>query len=153
MIDAPGSTTLRRWTAAQQHTSTTSTSSAGRGAVARHPSGSVASGPETRRLPLGRHDSSHLRRVTSHRAGRTQHRHVDGMALGVYQAIAEACLRIPDDISVVGFDDLPGSRWMIPKLTTVRQSLIGMAAAATHLLLALARGEAPAGRRPGDRGF
>jgi LacI family transcriptional regulator, xylobiose transport system transcriptional regulator len=71
----------------------------------------------------------------------------DGMALGVYQAVAEAGLRIPGDISVVGFDDLPGSRWMIPKLTTVRQPLADMAAVATHLLLALVRGEAPARTR------
>lgn len=71
----------------------------------------------------------------------------DGMTLGVYQAAAEMGLRVPGDVSVVGFDDLPGSRWMIPKLTTVRQPLFDMAAAATHLLLALARGEAPAQSR------
>jgi DNA-binding LacI/PurR family transcriptional regulator len=67
----------------------------------------------------------------------------DGMALGVYHAAAEAGLRIPGDVSIVGFDDMPGSRWLVPKLTTVRQPLTEMAAAATHLVLALARGDTP----------
>ena len=71
----------------------------------------------------------------------------DGMVLGVYQAVAEAGLHIPEDISVVGFDDLPDSRWLVPKLTTVRQPLVEMAAAATQALLALIRGETPAQSR------
>jgi DNA-binding LacI/PurR family transcriptional regulator len=71
----------------------------------------------------------------------------DGMAVGLYQAVAEAGLRIPDDLSVVGFDDLPDARWMIPKLTTVRQPLAEMAAQAARILLALVRGEAPAASR------
>jgi LacI family transcriptional regulator, xylobiose transport system transcriptional regulator len=71
----------------------------------------------------------------------------DGMAMGVYQAAAEAGLRIPDDVSVVGFDDLPDSRWMTPKLTTVRQPLFEMAAAAARILVGMVRGEAPAQTR------
>lgn len=65
----------------------------------------------------------------------------DGEALGVYQAAAEAGLRIPDDLSVVGYDDLPMAEWSIPPLTTVRQPLREMASAATEMLLALAQGE------------
>jgi len=70
----------------------------------------------------------------------------DDTALGVYHAAAETGLRIPHDVSVVGFDDMPDSRWMIPKLTTVRQPLADMAAAATRMLLSLAHGEVPQSR-------
>ncbi|GAB3235284.1 LacI family DNA-binding transcriptional regulator [Glycomyces halotolerans] len=65
----------------------------------------------------------------------------DGEALGVYQAAAEAGVRIPEDLSVVGYDDLPMAQWNIPPLTTVRQPLREMAAAASDMLLALAQGE------------
>ncbi|MFI9586634.1 LacI family DNA-binding transcriptional regulator [Streptomyces sp. NPDC052236] len=65
----------------------------------------------------------------------------DGMALGVYQALAERGLRVPEDISVVGFDDLPESRWATPALTTVRQPLSEMAATALRLLVLLMAGE------------
>lgn len=71
----------------------------------------------------------------------------DGEALGVYHAAAEAGLRIPEDLSVVGYDDLPMSQWSIPPLTTVRQPLREMAAAATDMVLTLARGEALQRRR------
>lgn len=67
----------------------------------------------------------------------------DLQAIGVYQAAREAGLRIPDDVSVVGFDDLPVVAWLDPPLTTVHQPLSQMAATATELALALGRGEAP----------
>ncbi|GHD29079.1 LacI family transcriptional regulator [Streptomyces violarus] len=66
----------------------------------------------------------------------------DLQALGVYQAAREAGLRIPDDLSVVGFDDLPVVAWVDPPLTTVHQPLTEMAVAATELALTLGRGEA-----------
>jgi DNA-binding LacI/PurR family transcriptional regulator len=66
----------------------------------------------------------------------------DLQALGVYQAAREAKLRIPDDLSVVGFDDLPVVAWVDPPMTTVHQPLTEMAVAATELALALGRGEA-----------
>ncbi|WP_371667340.1 LacI family DNA-binding transcriptional regulator [Streptomyces sp. NBC_00289] len=66
----------------------------------------------------------------------------DLQALGVYQAAREAGLRVPDDLSVVGFDDLPVVAWVDPPLTTVHQPLTEMAAAATELALTLGRGEA-----------
>jgi LacI family xylobiose transport system transcriptional regulator len=71
----------------------------------------------------------------------------DLQALGVYQAAREARLHIPDDLSVVGFDDLPIARWVSPPLTTVRQPLIEMAEAAAELVLDLARGEEPPQKR------
>jgi DNA-binding LacI/PurR family transcriptional regulator len=65
----------------------------------------------------------------------------DLQALGVYQAAREAGLRIPDDLSVVGFDDLPIAAWADPPLTTVHQPLTEMAAAATEMALALGHGD------------
>ncbi len=65
----------------------------------------------------------------------------DLQALGVYQAAREMGLRIPEDLSVVGFDDLPVVAWADPPLTTVHQPLTEMAVAATELALALGRGE------------
>jgi DNA-binding LacI/PurR family transcriptional regulator len=71
----------------------------------------------------------------------------DGQASGVYRAAYRLGLRVPDDVSVVGFDDLPAVRWMNPPLTTVRQPLTEMASAATEMLLKLARGEFPTRHR------
>ncbi|MFI5962186.1 LacI family DNA-binding transcriptional regulator [Streptomyces asoensis] len=71
----------------------------------------------------------------------------DRMALGVCLALAERGLRIPDDVSVVGFDDLPESRWTTPALTTVRQPLAEMAATGLRLLLRMMDGERPEGTR------
>ena len=65
----------------------------------------------------------------------------DLQALGVYQAARDARLHIPDDLSVVGFDDLPVARWVSPPLTTIRQPLIEMAETAAELVLAIGRGE------------
>jgi DNA-binding LacI/PurR family transcriptional regulator len=63
------------------------------------------------------------------------------MALGVYAALAERGLRIPDDVSVVGFDDLPEAHWISPTLTTIRQPTTELGAAAVKLLLDLAKGD------------
>ena len=71
----------------------------------------------------------------------------DLQALGVYQAARAARLHIPEDLSVVGFDDLPVARWVGPPLTTVRQPLVEMAETAAELVLDLARGETPAQTR------
>ncbi|NJP49324.1 LacI family transcriptional regulator [Streptomyces sp. SBST2-5] len=64
----------------------------------------------------------------------------DLQALGCYEAARELGLRIPEDVSVVGFDDLPVARWVGPPLTTVRQPLTEMAEAAAKLVLDLAKG-------------
>ena len=65
----------------------------------------------------------------------------DQMALGAYEALYERGLRVPDDMSIVGFDDLDEARWAIPPLTTVRQPLTEMAGMATRMLLSLVAGE------------
>ncbi len=59
----------------------------------------------------------------------------DEEALGVYAAIQERGLRVPFDVSVVGFDDVPMAQWMAPPLTTVRQPIAKMAALAVRSLL------------------
>ena len=64
----------------------------------------------------------------------------DLSALGVLSALAGAGRRVPDDVSVVGFDDLRLSRYMTPPLTTVHQPAGEIARHATELLLQLASG-------------
>lgn len=64
----------------------------------------------------------------------------DLQALGVYEAAREAGLRVPEDVSVVGFDDLAFTEWSDPPLTTVRQPLMRMGATAAELVVELAAG-------------
>ncbi|MBN8636074.1 MAG: LacI family DNA-binding transcriptional regulator [Anaerolineae bacterium] len=45
----------------------------------------------------------------------------DQMAIGALQALSEAGRRVPEDVSVIGFDDIPEAAYLIPPLTTVRQ--------------------------------
>lgn len=63
----------------------------------------------------------------------------DQQAAGVYEEAAARGLRIPQDLSVVGFDDLPLCGWLSPHLTTVRQPLAEMAGLAARLVLDLGR--------------
>lgn len=58
----------------------------------------------------------------------------DDMAAGLYTAAHEAGLSIPDDISIVGFDDQPIAQSLWPSLTTVHQPIIDMAARAVSLI-------------------
>ena len=55
--------------------------------------------------------------------------------------------RIPEDLSVVGFDDLPISRWFSPPLTTVRQPLTEMGRIAAGMLAAMIEEREPHGRQ------
>jgi beta-xylosidase len=64
----------------------------------------------------------------------------DQQAFGVYEAARRRGLRIPEDLSVVGFDDLPVTRWASPPLTTVRQPLAEMGSAAAQMLGELIEG-------------
>ncbi|GAA2213919.1 LacI family DNA-binding transcriptional regulator [Nonomuraea monospora] len=64
----------------------------------------------------------------------------DAMAVGVYQALSEHGLRVPDDVSVVGFDDSWAAAHVTPALTTVRQPWPDLGSVA---LTALLTGEAP----------
>ncbi len=59
----------------------------------------------------------------------------DVTAMGVYEAAREHHLRLPADLSVVGFDDVPMAQWMSPPLTTLHQPLAEMATLATRTLL------------------
>lgn len=70
----------------------------------------------------------------------------DNMALGVYAAAHDLGLRIPDDVSVVGFDDLVEAKLASPPLTTIRQPIAEIGAAALRSLLDL-RGGHPISRR------
>jgi LacI family transcriptional regulator len=63
----------------------------------------------------------------------------DIMALGVMDAVRSRGLRIPDDVSIVGFDDIPQSAVVRPALTTVNQPLEKMGRVATQMLLDLLR--------------
>lgn len=67
----------------------------------------------------------------------------DRMAFGAMRAIAEAGLRVPHDISVVGLDDIEVSAFQTPPLTTVRQSFTQMARLGVELLLNLLAGTQP----------
>ncbi|MBU3161531.1 LacI family transcriptional regulator [Clostridium frigoris] len=59
----------------------------------------------------------------------------DNMAIGAIQAIEEANLNVPEDISIVGFDDIEVARYINPALTTVRMKLLEMASIATNTLI------------------
>jgi len=65
----------------------------------------------------------------------------DQSAIGVMQAAQEAGLGIPDDLSVVGFDNIPEAAFMRPALTTVDQSIDRMGYVATEILIHLIQGE------------
>ncbi len=59
----------------------------------------------------------------------------DQMAFGVADAVRNRGLRIPQDISIVGFDDIPEAEWIRPALTTVRQPLREMGRLAVEMLI------------------
>ncbi|WP_405765211.1 substrate-binding domain-containing protein [Streptomyces sp. NBC_01538] len=67
----------------------------------------------------------------------------DHQALGTCRAAAELGLRVPADVSVVGFDDLPFADWVTPRLTTVRTPLADMTALSARMVLRLLSGEQP----------
>ncbi len=59
----------------------------------------------------------------------------DHLALGVLRALHERGRRVPDDVSLVGFDDVPEAAYFIPPLTTVRPAFDAVAKASLGLLL------------------
>jgi DNA-binding LacI/PurR family transcriptional regulator len=65
----------------------------------------------------------------------------DHMAIGVLRALSEAGRRVPMDISVVGFDDIPESGFLIPPLTTVRQDFTAVGRLAIDTLQVAMRPE------------
>jgi LacI family transcriptional regulator len=65
----------------------------------------------------------------------------DLAAIGAIRAFMDHGLRVPDDISVVGFDDIQGASYHNPSLTTIRQPLQQMGVVAARILLQRIRGE------------
>ena len=65
----------------------------------------------------------------------------DMMAYGVYRAASERGLRIPEDLSVIGFDDLPFSQIVDPPLTSVRQSAYDMGVAAVDKVIRMIKND------------
>lgn len=59
----------------------------------------------------------------------------DNMAQGCIAALNEANMRVPEDISIIGYDDIPSAKYLIPPLATVRQPLMEMGEACAKLLL------------------
>lgn len=66
----------------------------------------------------------------------------DVSAMGVIRSLTDAGLRVPQDCSVVGFDDIPAAEYQIPRLTTVRQPLHQLGQTAAETLLRCIAGEA-----------
>lgn len=70
----------------------------------------------------------------------------DTVALGALAALSDAGLAVPDDVAVVGFDDLPFAAQLRPALTTVRTDPVAAGERAMDMLLSLLAGETPARR-------
>mgnify|MGYP000166675318 CR=1 FL=1 len=67
----------------------------------------------------------------------------DQMAYGARLALHRAGLRVPDDVSLVGFDDLPHSAFTLPPLTSVRQSVYEIGSSAAQAMIDLLSGKIP----------
>jgi LacI family transcriptional regulator len=67
----------------------------------------------------------------------------DQMAFGARLALYRRGIRVPDDVSIIGFDDQPDSAYMIPPLTTVRQPGTEMGEEAARAILQLIKGDSP----------
>lgn len=68
----------------------------------------------------------------------------DAMAVGALNALREASISVPDQVAIVGFDDLPPSRSATPSLTTVRQPIRRFGVQAVEILLDIIKnGEDP----------
>ena len=67
----------------------------------------------------------------------------DHLAIGLLRALHERSRRVPEEVSIVGFDDVPEAGYLIPPLTTIRPDFHAVADRALRLLLSQ--------RRPADR--
>lgn len=68
----------------------------------------------------------------------------DLMAIGILAALRDAGIRVPDDVALIGYDDLAGTAYLDPPLTTVRQPFEKVGRAALESLVAAVAGERPA---------
>jgi LacI family repressor for deo operon, udp, cdd, tsx, nupC, and nupG len=59
----------------------------------------------------------------------------DRMAIGSLYALRETGRRVPDDVAVIGYDDIPVAAYCNPALTTIRQPMIDVGRVATELLI------------------
>ncbi len=64
----------------------------------------------------------------------------DAMAIGALHALREKKLRVPEDVSLAGFDDIPLARFLTPPLTTVRVDIAELGRRAVDMLLAQMEG-------------
>jgi len=71
--------------------------------------------------------------------------HNDLMALGVVNALRDHAIRVPEDVSVVGFDDVSAARYAYPALTTVRQDVSGLGTIATTRMIDSLEAKRPIG--------
>lgn len=67
----------------------------------------------------------------------------DAMAIGALSSLRESGVRVPEDIALVGFDDVPIARYLAPPLTTVSVPIAELGRSGFELLHALTRGEPP----------
>ena len=72
----------------------------------------------------------------------------DLMAMGFLQALRRHGVRVPEEVSVVGFDNIPGLEFITPSLTSVAAPMQALGATAVNNLLAMTRGASPTANRP-----
>ena len=82
-------------------------------------------------VQVGKTISNHLDEITAVFAT------ADIIALGIIEGLRLNGLSVPDDISIIGFDNIPTCNYSVPKLTTINQNISAKAEAAAHLILSM----------------
>ena len=72
----------------------------------------------------------------------------DDLALGVMHRLARDGVRVPDEVSVVGYDDIPAARLVTPSLTTIAAPTRAQGIVAVHHLLSIIKGARPHSDEP-----
>lgn len=67
----------------------------------------------------------------------------DNLAIGAMRAIRDKGLTVPDDISIIGFDDIETARYLTPALTTVHQDMVQLGNQAAEMLMATIETQQP----------
>jgi len=93
-------------------------------------------------VPAGAHLADGYRAGLAYFSGRPPEARATGVtcyndlvAVGLYRALAELGLRVPDDVSVIGFDDIPLAEYLTVPLTTIRMPKERMGALAAQMLI------------------